>query len=159
MYSMSWLRRGSPVLLFLFILVAGCGPTKAKAKVKGQVKFFDKHLTCGTVAFTTKDGRVGAANIDFDGNYEMSDAPVGEVTITVSVPKPARGPVQGGPAKPPPGVPDMRPPGGIGGTSTSPMIDPAKIVEIPGKYESVDTSGLKYTVEMGDQTKNITLTP
>jgi hypothetical protein len=158
MCSTSWLRRGGLVLLILLIGLAGCGPTKARAKVKGRVKFFDKYLTCGTVAFVSKDGRVGSANIDFEGNYEMGDAPVGEVTITVSVPHMPMGPRGGVMPKPPPGVPEMRPPGEIGG-STAPAIDPNKIIQIPGKYEKDETSGLTYTVVPGEQTHNITLSP
>ncbi len=160
MCSLSWLRSGSLVLLVLVVALVGCAdPNKARAKVKGRVKFFDKYLTCGTVAFNAKDGRVGSGNIDFDGNYEVSDAPIGECTITVTVPRMSRGPAPSGPPKPPPGVPEMRPPGAIGGTNTTPAIDPSKIVEIPSKYESVETSGQKYTVEKGEQTKDIVLTP
>jgi hypothetical protein len=158
MCSTSWFRRGGLVLLFLCIAIAGCGPTKAKGKVTGRVKFFDKYLTCGTVGFTTEDGRIGSATIDFDGNYEMANAPVGEVTVTVSVPRLPKGPMGKGPAKPPPGVPEMRPPGS-GGATPAPSFDPTKIVEIPEKYEKVETSGLKYTVEKGEHTHNITLSP
>jgi hypothetical protein len=110
------------------------------------------------VAFLAADGRVGSANIDADGNYEMANAPVGEVTVTVSVPQMSRGPMQGGPAKPPPGIPEMHPPGEAGGGG-APGIDPSKIVAIPKKYEDAKTSGLTYTVEKGPQTYNITLTP
>jgi hypothetical protein len=147
------------VVLVLLIGLAGCSPANLRAKVKGKVKFFDKTLTAGTVAFTSKDGRIGTANIDFEGNYEMNDAPVGEVTITVSVPRMPMGPMPGGAPKPPPGVPEMRPPGEIGGGSTAPAIDPKKIVQIPGKYEKAETSGLTFTVEKGQQTHDITLSP
>lgn len=152
----SWLRRGGVVLLFLCIAVVGCGPTKAKGKVKGKVKFFDKNLTAGTVTFTAKDGRVGSGNIDFEGNYEVADAPVGEVTITVSVPAPPMGPAKGMTPQPPKDV-GMKT--AIGGGTPGPAIDPSKIVQVPTKYANVDTSGLKYTVEKGEQTHNITLTP
>jgi hypothetical protein len=155
----TWLRPGGLGFLVVCIALVGCGPDqKARARVKGQVKFFDKHLTCGTVGFMTKDGRSGSANIDFDGNYDMNDAPIGDVTITVSVPRMKMGPAASGPPKPPAGVPEMRPPGGIGG-GTSPMIDPSKIVEIPPRYESSETSKLSYTVVKGEQTHNITLSP
>ena len=159
MFSKLWLRPGTFLLLLLCVTLVGCSGSKgAQAKVNGRVKFFDKYLTAGTVAFTSEDGRVGSANIDADGNYEMANAPVGDVTITVSVPQMARGPMAGGPAKPPPGVPEMHPPGEVGGGG-SPGIDPSKIVQIPKKYEDVKTSGLKYTVEKGPQTYNITLSP
>jgi len=156
MFSASWLRPGSFVLLVLCLTLAGCA-SNARAKVKGKVKFFDKTLTAGTVSFTAKDGRQGTGNIDFEGNYEVGDAPVGDVTITVITPvAPKLPPGAMGPPKPPPGVPDMK---GHGGSTPAPAIDPSKIVEIPGKYGKVETSGLTYTVVKGDQEKNIVLTP
>jgi hypothetical protein len=156
---MNWktLFRAAGLLLFFCLLVAGCGPDqKARGKVKGKVKFFDKNLTCGTVTFVAKDGRVGSGNIDFDGNYEVNDAPIGDTTVTVKVPSVMRVP-KGGQfqPKPPGNMPEMKGSGGGG----NPTIDPTKIVEIPGKYGAADTSNLTYTVVKGEQTHNITLTP
>jgi hypothetical protein len=161
MVSTSWIRSRNFVLLLVLITLAGCGAgTTAKAKVKGRVKFFDKYLTAGTVSFLANaGGQTGSANIDFDGNYEMADAPVGDVKITVKVPTLQSGP-GGGPPKAPAGIPPMREPGGDGGmASTPPAIDPKKIVQIPVKYGKADTSGLTYTVQKGEQTYNITLSP
>ena len=160
MGSMSWIRARNLGLLILLLTVVGCGSGLAKAKVKGRVKFFDKYLNTGTVAFMSKDGQIGAANIDADGNYEMSDAPVGDVTITVTITGQG-GQMSGEKSMPkaPVGVPAMRPPGGDGGTSGPPLIDPKKMVQIPPKYSKPDTSGLTYTVQKGEQTHNITLSP
>jgi hypothetical protein len=78
----------------------------------------------------------------------MNDAPRGEVKITVFVPQ--------------------APPGGPAGMKFSPggksaggiMGDmPAYIVQIPEKYNSVQTSGLSFTVKGGEQTHDIELTP
>jgi hypothetical protein len=148
-------------ILVVLALTAGCGGNsyKARAKVKGQVRYFDKTLTAGTVSFIGTEGRVGSANIDFTGHYEMSDAPIGEVTITVTTPSMGpggRGKI--GPPKPPPGVPEMQPPGDVAG-APPPAIDPSKIVPIPGKYAKAETSGLKFTVAPGEQTHDIVLTP
>jgi hypothetical protein len=159
--SSPWLRAGGFVLLaFCFVGLTGCG-SGGRAKVKGRVKFFDKYLTAGTVAFIAKDGRVGSGNIDADGNYEVSDAPVGDVTITVKVPSMGGMPDKGRPQpKPPKDVPPMKGPGGDAGEKAfNPSIDPSKIIQIPGKYGSADTSGLTYTVTKGEQTHNITLSP
>jgi hypothetical protein len=159
MFSKLSYRPGCFLLLILCASLVGCSGGKGgKAKVSGRVKYFDKYLTAGTVAFVSADGRVGSANIDADGNYEMVNAPIGDVTITVQVPQAIRDPRIAGGAKPPPGVPEMHPPGEVGG-SKAPGIDPSKIVAIPKKYEDAKTSGLKYTVEKGEQTYNITLTP
>jgi hypothetical protein len=151
-------------LLFLAGLLAasaGCGPNqKARAVVKGNVKFFDKHLTAGSVTFIGKDGVLsGTGNIDYDGNYTVADAPLGPCTVVVKVPELTNMPAGMKPPKPPPGVPDMKPPGGEGGGSDASLIDPSKIVKIPGKYAKPDTSGLSFTVERGQNSYDITLSP
>lgn len=158
-------RSAAIVMTLLALLVSGCGSgSHPRAKVKGRVKFFDKYLTAGTVAFTTKDGKyTGSANIDADGNYEMTDAPIGEVTITVKVPViPKMGKGDAPKNLPPKGLPAMTPSGAAASDSTSftpTNFDASKIVQIPGKYGSVDTSGLTYTVEKGQNQKDITLSP
>jgi hypothetical protein len=162
MTSVSWLKLGClGFLTALFIAVSGCGGGKAeRAKVKGHVKFFDKDLTAGTVAFTSKDGsHVGSTTIDMNGNYEISDAPVGDVIITVKAPTMMKGGMLKDKAKPPAGVPEMKGPGGDDTSFVPSSIDPSKIVQIPGKYGSVETSGLTYTVVKGEQTKDIVLSP
>jgi len=160
MYSMSWLKPGSFVLLFLLFLITGCSSEPPRAKVKGLVKFDGKPLTYGKVAFITKDGVAGTGDIDTDGSYEISNAPVGEVTITVQVPNIAGNPTMDNSfSKPPPGMPPMRPPGSPDTKGTAAGFDPSKIVSIPPRYASLQTSDLKYTVERGEQTKNIILSP
>jgi len=149
-------------LLLVIIAAVGCNASKGRAIVKGRVRILDKYLTCGTVGFISQDGtRVGATNIDFEGNYEMVDAPIGDVTITVKVPTPAAGPGgSGGLPKPPPGLPPMRPPGSAADdTKSTVVVDPKKIVHIPGRYGDPKESGLKYIVEPGNQTHDISLSP
>jgi hypothetical protein len=167
MGTLWWLKTTRKTLLVvgLCLIGFGCGPTSGRAKVKGKVKFFDKYLTAGTVTFTAKDGRTGSGNIDFDGNYEVGDAPVGDCVITVKVPTLPQFAAAGkdkmpSSAKRPSGLPEMKAPGAADDTNFTPnTIDPSRIVQIPGKYGSVDTSGLTYTVGRGEQTKDITLTP
>jgi hypothetical protein len=160
--SLFWLRTFVIALVVTGLSGTGCGVNyNARAKVIGKVKFFDKYLTAGTVAFVAADGRVGSGNIDFDGNYVVHDAPIGEVSITVKVPTVGSGSgKEKREAKPPAGLPPMQAPGGGDNTSFVPStIDSKKIVQIPGKYGSTDTSGLKYTVVKGEQTYDITLSP
>lgn len=149
------------VLPGVLFLSAGCAH-RTKAVVKGKVAFFGKNLTAGTVAFQSQDGkRIGSGTIDFNGNYTVPDAPVGPCTVVVRVPHVSRMPsgMKGGP-KPPGNMPPMRPPGGDAGADESaPLVDPSKIVEIPGKYAKAETSGLTYTVEPGEQNFDITLSP
>jgi len=155
----TWIDAGSLITVLALLCSSGCGGGKGEqAKVKGHVKFFDKDLTAGTVTFTSKDGtRVGSTTIDFSGNYEMNDAPVGDVIITVKTPTFPKGQMPKTRPKPPPGVPEMKGENGEG--VFAPGIDPDKIVQIPGKYGSVETSGLTYTVVKGEQTKDIALSP
>src|SRR5262249_24581959 len=149
------------LLMALLLTAVGCGGTyKNRGKVKGTVVFFDKHLTAGTVTFQTEDGRIGSGNIDFNGNYTVSDAPVGSCKVTVAAPRVANAPAASRhPPKPRPGMPPMQAPGAGGPEDTSTLVDPSKIVQIPGKYASPDPSGLTFLVERGEQTWNITLTP
>ncbi len=155
-----WIRMGGFVLLAsAFFVSAGCtDPYKARGVVKGQVTIGGKPLNAGTVSFVTKDNRSGSATIDAKGNYVMGDAPIGDVQATVTVPKMGGMAAMGHGAQPkqPAGMPEMKPPDGSGGPP-APAIDPTKMVQIPDKYGSVDSSGLTYKVGKGEQTINIEL--
>ena len=140
----------------------GCGNSQgARATVKGKVTIGDKALTAGTVTFTNKENRVGAATINADGDYTMGDAPVGDCTVAVSVPNVAGMAAmlaKKGAGKAPAGLENMKAPDGTGGTP-GPALDPSKIVPIPPKYSVPETSGLTYKVVSGSQTHDIKLTP
>jgi hypothetical protein len=147
------------------LLTSGCGPDyKARAVVKGKVTLGGKKsLTTGTVMFYGKDGITASASIDPDGNYEMNDAPLGECQVTVTVQglpsdMAARQGVVGrlkgkGPAMPagPKNPEESSPP-----LPSAPKV-PKEIVPIDSKYAKPDTSGLKFTVQKGEQTFNIDL--
>jgi len=141
----------------LLVLTNGCGPDyKARAVVKGKVKMGRTPLTIGTVVFHNSNGITSTSSIDPHGNYAMNDAPIGEVTITVTVaplpPDPSvrarmkSGPKEGG---------SVNPDGGPGIALMPEM--PKNIVRIPDKFSKVETSGLKYTVEKGEHTYDIEL--
>jgi hypothetical protein len=132
--------------------VAGCG-TKARAVVKGKVTFGGAPLKAGEVTFFTSDHRVGTAPI-VDGKYEMKDAPVGDVKITVTIPPPS-----------PVGAVGVARPKELGGMPTD-MIPEAgdktaggKATPIPEKYKDVKTTDLTYTVEKGEHEYDIPLKP
>src|SRR5258708_7070403 len=148
-------------LLFVGILAlsSACGPNyKNRAVVKGKVTTGGTALTTGTVVFHGKDNITASAVIDKDGNYVMNDAPVGDVSITVTVPQP-----------PPGGVEKMRnSPAfkGQDGTDSSAkgitiMGDnvPENVVPISDRYPKLESSTLKYKVEKGEHTYNIELIP
>jgi hypothetical protein len=136
--------------------LAGC--EKGRATVSGRVTFNNQPLTAGTVSFVASPNRTGSGVILPDGTYTVGDAPIGDVTIIVTTPEPLRGPAMvRGAEKPPPGVQgmpaDMKPPG------ADELAKSMKIVPAPTKYNSVDTSPLKFNVQPGTQTKDIELTP
>src|SRR5216683_2029283 len=132
--------------------LAGC--EKGRATVSGKVTLNNQLLTAGTVSFVASPNRTGSGVIHPDGTYTVGDAPIGDVTITVTTPEPLKGPAMvRGPEKPPPGVQgmpaDMQPP------DANEMSKMMKFVPAPEKYKSVDTSPLKFTVQPGTQTKDI----
>jgi hypothetical protein len=132
--------------------VLGCG--KGRATVKGKVTFNNVPLSTGTITFNAADNRVGTGQIKSDGTYVVGDAPIGEVTITVTTPKTPMGPV--GMQKPPPGMSgmpkEMMPAGYEEGK-------PVRIVPAPEKYGSAESSPLKFTVKAGTQDHDVQLTP
>lgn len=153
---------GGALLLGLFALSGGCTPShKARATVKGKVTFAKKNLTAGSVMFHGQNNITGSAVIDKNGNYVMNDAPLGDVTITLTVPKLPPGGVtmmRGGPGmKAMKDMKSVNPDNPSQGIMTSEM--PSQPVPIPDKYAKPETSGLTYKVEKGEQTHDITLTP
>jgi hypothetical protein len=131
----------------------GCG--KKKATVKGKVTWMKTTpLTAGTIAFVAKDGRTGSSNINSKGEYTVTDAPIGDVTITVTTPPAPMGGMKMD--KPPPGMSmpeNMRPPGDPGGGQA------VRIVPAPKQYGDKDKSPLHFTVQPGTQEHDVDLTP
>ncbi|MCI0642975.1 MAG: hypothetical protein L0Y70_28230 [Gemmataceae bacterium] len=153
----------SCILIFSGLLAfsIGCGPDyKARAVVKGKVTFGGKNLTVGNVMFHGNNNITGSAAIDMNGNYVMNDAPLGDVKITVSVPK-----------LPPGGIAKMKEmakafkdiksvdPEGSGKSIGIMGAMPTHIVPIPEKYSKVETSGLTHKVQSGEHTHDLPLTP
>lgn len=142
------------------LLTSGCGPDyKARATVKGKVTRGGKPLTTGTVMFVNKEGMSGSASITPEGTYELSDAPLGECTVTVTVnmsnDPSVRARMKGKGVAMPEGPKDPNatespePPSGA--------RVPTEVVPIDQKFSDPETSGLKFTVQKGEQTYNIEL--
>jgi hypothetical protein len=151
------LARVLPAALCLSLTaLAGCGPP-ARAIVSGKVTFANQPLTVGTVTFYAADNIMGSGVIKPDGTYTVADAPVGDVTVLVVTPKNLGPTMAGRPDKPAAGGPGMpaefRPPGADQGTVA------VKIVPIPEKYGSAESSPLKFSVQKGTQTYEIELMP
>jgi hypothetical protein len=144
----------------LFPLVAfGCDSgVGARARVKGKVTFSNRPVTAGTIGFFGPKNRTASTQILEDGTYDIADAPVGDVTITVETPGATNmmGGRFGQPERPP-GVGSM--PADKAPPNAGLITSPNKIVPIPAKYSKVETSGLKFTVENGTNDHDITLTP
>jgi hypothetical protein len=160
---MCFRRLLSAYLLLAFCMalpcLSGCGGRQAT--VKGKVTFQGKLLTAGTIAIVGKDNRIEHGYINKDGTYEVKNAPVGEVTITVQTPPPAGGGMP--PPSPPPGVknpglPQM-PKEMIPADYEGSMGQAKNVVAVPAKYGKVETSDLKYTLKSGTQTIDIDLKP
>lgn len=132
--------------------LSGCG--KKGGTVKGKVTFNGIPLTIGTVSFTSKDRGVATGNIEPNGNYEVKNAPLGEVTITVQTPPRTMGFAQTPQA--PKGVPEM-PKDMMPADAQNP--GKVQVVPAPDKYNKVETSDLKYSVESGTHEYNIVLKP
>jgi hypothetical protein len=141
----------------VLVLAGGCGPDyKARGVVSGKVTVGKNKtpLTAGTVVFQNANGVSASGAIDTEGNYTVADAPVGDCTITVSVPEGPRDPAMVARMKG-----KMKMPGGVEGSVNpdgGPGIDimgkmPANIVRIDAKYAKPDTSGLKYKVEKNEK--------
>lgn len=132
--------------------LSGCGTRQAT--VKGKVSINGQNLTVGTVGFVGKD-RSATGQIKSDGTYTVTNAPVGEVTITVVTPPPTMGGMMNAP-KAPAGVPampkEMLPPDHQENKSV-------QVVPVPTKYNKVESSTLKYIVQSGSQEYNIDLKP
>lgn len=135
---------------FLLLVNCACGPgQKERATVKGKVTFLKKPLTAGTITFNTSDNRTGSATIDPDGNYVMKDAPLGEVTITVSTPTM--------PVEMKMKMKKSELPAEATGGGMKPPYMPDQVISIPEKYAKAETSGKTYKVVKGEQTHDVDL--
>jgi hypothetical protein len=150
-------------LFLLLLLLAGCGP--GEGKLSGRVLYDGKPLPGGTLFFQSA-GPYNPVTVtlpgDDSGSYEVV-LPVGEAQVSVDnrelEPRPP----------PPAGIPRGIPGGvlqkldqpkqkGVSAAHARQSAIPGKYVKIPQRYYNIATSGLKITVERGNQTKDIELT-
>lgn len=150
----SW-RRSLRSLLFLALAsvsAAGCGgvgggPT---GTVSGKVMTSDgKPLAKGLITFLSEVGNKDVFNAAIvNGKYLTSEMPAGSAKVVIT--------------------PDLGKSGGQGvspnkeGNDLAPRPNPAdgnKQIEVPAKYQNADTSGLQFTVQSGENTFDVKLTP
>lgn len=156
-------------ILLLLLLLTGCG--QSEGKVSGQVKLGGTPLPGGIVMFRPADPKQNSVSsvLDEQGHYEAV-LPSGEVQVSVDNRslQPHELPFHGMP----PGLPGKareaiarakrenaaaaKTEGGTNPNAAQRI--PGKYVEIPKKYYDISTSGLKFTVQRGDQPHDIELT-
>jgi hypothetical protein len=146
-------------LLLLLPVVAGCGP--GQGQVSGRVLYNGAPLPGGRVTFRPADPRQNSvsAELDEQGNYEVV-LPVGEVEVSVDNRELEPSVPLGGPL--PPGLPPevRKALSGAGPDKPgpkSPVKSSRRYVQIPDRYSSIETSGLRFTVERGEQRHDIGL--
>jgi hypothetical protein len=152
---------GTTLLASLLFATLSCGPGyHERGIVRGKVTFAGGGVAGATVAFTTSDNRNGVALTNEKGEYEMKDAPLGECTVTISSPKVSpEMRMMGSKMKMPEAPKGMSMPDQPEGAKEIPKLDFKKLKPLPDKYEKTETSGLKFTVQRGEQTYDIPLVP
>jgi len=135
--------RGCLGLLFLLVVVSGCGG--GKGDVVGKVTFDGQPIPWGRISFVSQGGnRLAISSSIKNGEYKIVGCPAGLAKISVeSFPakKPdteAKNPLAKGFA--PPKNVDSPPPEVIG-----------KFLEIPQILGNPESSGLEFTVKRGEQ--------
>ena len=147
-------------LLLLLPVLTGCGGDRGT--VSGKVLYKGKGLPGGQLLFRPADARLNPVLVplDAEGNYEVS-LPPGDVQISIDNRDLEKSRGGGPPPVLPPGVklpPGVRPEARQNRAAPEEAEKlPGRYVPIPKKYYSVDTSGLKYTVQKGSQEHNIDL--
>lgn len=132
---------GLPIVLLLGMIafLGGCGGRSAA--VSGKVRYKDQLLTTGEVSFIAADGKSRSGLIGADGSYQISEAPIGPVTVVVVARQ-----VEGGP---------------VGGSPMAAGLDRTRrpVVKslIPARFADPEQSGLRFEVVAGKQIKDIDL--
>jgi hypothetical protein len=148
-----WRRPRRWLLVLAFVVlpgVIGCGPRVGS--VTGTVSYKGTPLKGGNLAFVTANNQSFGSPIGEDGHYAVNKVPAGPVKITVETASLKQEAMSARKYAPPPGaaVPE-------GYKMSDPTAARRDYVPIPGKYATVDQSGLSYTVTPGTQTFDVKL--
>jgi hypothetical protein len=138
---------------FALTSLMGCGGGNPKAALKGTVTYKGAPVTGGTLMLYPASGAPFSISLKTDGSFQVDDAPVGPMKVTVetdSVSHAAPGGMPPGMAmpkdsKPPPDMP-----------KPDATNQPKKVV-IPAKYNKAETSGLTWDTK-AEKTKTFDLT-
>ncbi len=127
-------------LLAMAAFLGGC--SGRSIVVSGTVRYKGELLTTGEVSLIAADGTSRSGLIGADGCYQIRDAPVGPVTVVVTARR-----VQGGSTGESP----------VAVRSTAPGRQILVTSLIPTRYGDPATSGLRFEIVAGKQTKDFDL--
>jgi len=168
------MKRASVFLTAATLLAVGCG---SKATITGTVSYKDKPIPEGNIVFTPESGGRPVSAVIKDGKYTAEKVPTGPAKVTISsmymkgadtnTPLAKKGVakgVGGGPPEltkklggPPEDAP-LPPEARAMMERRASMADPSKKgMKIPDHYADPEKSGLTYTVQSGQQTKDFKL--
>jgi hypothetical protein len=134
---------------FALAALAGCGGDSTKAELKGKVTYNNAPVTGGTLTLIPATGVPFPININYDGSFDIGDAPVGLMKVTINTDNVA---AAHGPQMPQ----GMTPPKDMKMQEVDNSKMPKKVA-IPPKYKSADTSGLTWdTAKERNKTFNLT---
>jgi hypothetical protein len=122
--------------LVVMLGLIGCSNQPPTGTVTGFVRYGGQPLTQGLVTFVGPNGQSGSARIQADGKYTVTNAPLGENKIAISMP-------------PPEGSADL--------SKDAPNPGDAQEFQLPAHYADPSRSELKYAVKTGPQTHHIDL--
>jgi len=158
---MSLRRCFAYILLFCIAVVSGCGQSAnpvAPARVSGKLTYKNQPIKGGNMRLYAADGSSYDAIISSDGTYSSTNAPTGEVVVTVETESinPHKTAPKSAEAQMRMKAMDMssRRPG-----SQGPEVKPTdNYIKIPEKYSNPKTSPLTLTLKNGRQVHDIDLT-
>ena len=133
------------------LIITTAAITHRPATLTGRVTLNGRPVIWGSVLVVAHDGRSAAGRIEPDGTYTVTDAPVGEVTISVSSPDPL---VQHYATQ----IKTSRERIPVSQWAALP-VDRKQWFLIPKRYEDAKTSGLTMTLGHGSNKQDIALVP
>ncbi|MDB5340923.1 MAG: hypothetical protein JWN70_6542 [Planctomycetaceae bacterium] len=146
---MTALQQFVPFALLPLLIAAGCGEAKIPTgKLSGKITYKAAPVTGGTVTFRNNEqGIVAAGTLDASGEYHLMfaggpEVPAGDYVITITPPETH--------------VPIASELVSVGGQV--PVVNGQRsFPNIPAKYRSFNTSGLKKTIDEGENSCDLTL--
>jgi hypothetical protein len=129
--------------LVLALAAVGCGLgsnrlPESGATLEGTVNYGNEKVMVGLV-IAEGDGPAATAFIDDTGHYKLENVPLGEVRLAVNTDA-GKGQLRGR---------------AMGQKKDSPPLP--KVVDVPAQYAKTGESGIKTTIQRGENTYNIVI--